>query len=110
MRIGVATVYTPGIYGGAEFLADGLITALGQAGHQVHRIIAPFRYGPLAETSGSMELWRKQDYGSFNGGLIDRIVHLKFPTYLGSHPDEVAWLLHQHRPAYDLFGTPHGFP
>lgn len=110
MRIGVATVYTPGISGGAEFLADGLVAALGQAGHQVHRILAPFHYGPLDETAKAMTQWLNQDLRPYQGGLIDRLVHLKFPCYLSDHPDAVAWLLHQHRPAYDLFGSPHGFP
>jgi glycosyltransferase involved in cell wall biosynthesis len=30
----------------------------------------------------------------------------KFPTYFVRHPAKVAWLVHQHRAAYELCGTP----
>jgi glycosyltransferase involved in cell wall biosynthesis len=33
---------------------------------------------------------------------------LKFPSYYLSHPNKIVWLLHQHRAAYELFGTPFG--
>ena len=29
----------------------------------------------------------------------------RFPTYFVRHPCKVTWLIHQHRPAYDLCGT-----
>lgn len=109
MRIGIATVYTPSVYGGAEFLADGLANALGRAGHRVHRMIAPFHYGSLDAVGTSMAQWQQQNFEPYGGGLIDRMVFLKFPSYLANHPDSIAWLLHQHRPAHDLFGTPQGF-
>jgi glycosyltransferase involved in cell wall biosynthesis len=38
------------------------------------------------------------------GTQVDRIVGLKFPAYLIPHPNKVLWILHQHRPAYDLWG------
>ena len=31
----------------------------------------------------------------------------KFPTYLARHPRKVTWLVHQHRAAYELAGTPY---
>ena len=31
---------------------------------------------------------------------------MKFPAYYVKHPNKVLWILHQHRPAYDLWGTP----
>jgi glycosyltransferase involved in cell wall biosynthesis len=34
------------------------------------------------------------------------LIATKFPSYLARHPRKVAWLFHQHREAYDLFGTP----
>jgi glycosyltransferase involved in cell wall biosynthesis len=39
---------------------------------------------------------------------VDRVIGLKFPTYLIPHPNKVLWLLHQHRSAYDLWDHPLG--
>ena len=47
MRVGIATVHTPGIHGGAEFLVDGLVEAVRAAGHSVHKISAPFFFEPI---------------------------------------------------------------
>jgi len=110
MRIGLATVYTPPIRGGAEFLADGLADALSRAGHQVHRHVAPFSFASAEDAMRSMDLWASQDFTPFGGAAIDRVVCLKFPTYLLKHPSSVAWLLHQHRPVYELLDTPYGLP
>lgn len=110
MRVGVATVFTPGIHGGAEFLADGLVTAIRAAGHQVHRISAPFSYDTPAHAGRALEQSRVTDFMRYDGGLIDKMVCLKFPAYAMPHPDKRVWLLHQHRVAYDLFGSPHGWP
>jgi len=35
------------------------------------------------------------------------VIPTKFPSYLVRHPRKVAWLFHQHREAYDLYGTPY---
>jgi glycosyltransferase involved in cell wall biosynthesis len=40
-----------------------------------------------------------------NGRPIDRVIALKFPAYCVRHPHKIVWLLHQHRPAYELWGT-----
>ena len=109
MRVGIATVHTPPITGGAEILADGLRAALVRAGHSVHRLIAPFSYRSLDDARRSMDLWESQDFTPYDGGSIDRVIGLKWPAYLMRHPAMAVWLLHQHRPAYDLFGAPHGF-
>lgn len=107
MRIALATVTTPPIRGGAEILADGLAVALAEAGHAVHRIVTPFGFDPGA-VEDSMRLWSQIDFERFSGGSVDRVVCLKFPTWLMRHPSRIAWMLHQHRPAYELFGTPYG--
>lgn len=110
MRVGIATVFTPGIHGGAEFLADGLVAAVREAGHQVHRISPPFFYDAPASAGRALEQCQAMDFMRYDGGLIDRMICLKFPAYAIPHPDKRVWLLHQHRVAYDLFGTAHGWP
>jgi glycosyltransferase involved in cell wall biosynthesis len=37
---------------------------------------------------------------------IDLFIATRFPTYFARHPRKVVWLIHQHRAAYDLHGTP----
>jgi glycosyltransferase involved in cell wall biosynthesis len=109
MRVGIATVYTPGIAGGAELHAQGLRDALHAEGHLVHHLRMPFTYWPAAEINRSMDAWASMDFSRYGGGQIDTMICLKFPTYLLDHPRKAVWLLHQHRAAYELYGTPLGF-
>ncbi len=109
MRVGIATVHTPGIYGGAEFLMDGLVEAVRTAGHSVHKISIPFFFEPVEVAGQTMDQCIASDYMRFDGGQIDRMICLKFPAYMFKHTDKRVWLLHQHRSAYDLYGTPHGW-
>lgn len=109
MRIGIATVYTPGIFGGAEFLAAGLEAAFKRAGHTLHSIRIPFRFDPPSYAHHAMAQAAEVDFTRFDGGQIDAMICLKFPAYLIGHPNKALWLLHQHRPAYDLYNTPYGW-
>ena len=38
---------------------------------------------------------------------IDLLIATRFPTYFARHPRKVAWVIHQHRAAYELCGTPY---
>ncbi len=109
MRVGIATVHTPGIHGGAEFLVDGLVEAVRAAGHSVHKISAPFFFEPIDAAGRTMDQCEAANFLPFGGGRIDRMICLKFPAYMIRHPDKRVWLLHQHRSAYDLYGTPFGW-
>ncbi|MCC0035272.1 MAG: glycosyltransferase family 4 protein [Hoeflea sp.] len=109
MRVGIATVHTPGIHGGAEFLVDGLVEAVRSAGHSIHKITAPFTFDHPDAAGKALDHCLATDFTRFDGGQIDRMICLKFPAYMIRHPDKRVWLLHQHRAAYDLYGTPHGW-
>lgn len=109
MRIGVATVYTPGIYGGAEFLADGLADAIRRHGHALHIVRLPFHFDPPNAVRDSIDHAEALNFSKFDGGQIDQMIALKFPAYYLSHPDTRLWMLHQHRAAYDLFDTAFGW-
>ena len=110
MRIGIATVHTPGIFGGAEFLVDGLVEAVRSAGHSIHKISIPFHFEPMDAASRTMDNCLEADFLPYQGGQIDKMICLKFPAYMIRHPDKRIWLLHQHRSAYDLYDTPYGWP
>jgi glycosyltransferase involved in cell wall biosynthesis len=49
--------------------------------------------------------WRLLDVTESNGQPVDLVIPTKFPSFLVRHPRKVAWLFHQHREAYDLYGT-----
>ncbi|MGC1394051.1 MAG: glycosyltransferase family 4 protein [Coleofasciculaceae cyanobacterium] len=106
MRIAVTTVQVPFIRGGAEILAEGLIKAIREAGHEVDEISMPFRFYPVSEVRRSMDIWESENFEYMNGYALDVVICLKFPTFYLKHPNKVAWLIHQHRSVYELWDTP----
>jgi len=102
MKIAIVNVCIPFIYGGAEFLADSLKNKLIEYGHQAIIVKIPFKWYPpqrIIEHMLACRLLRCEN--------VDRVIALKFPAYYIKHPDKILWLLHQHRQAYDLWGTPY---
>lgn len=106
MRIAVTTVQVPFIRGGAEILAEGLVKAIREAGHEVDEISMPFRFYPVSEVRRSMDIWESENFEYMNGYALDVVICLKFPTFYLKHPNKVAWLIHQHRSVYELWDTP----
>ena len=105
MRVGLLTVQVPFVRGGAEMLAESLRGEIRRAGHEAEIISLPFKWYPPAKIPEHMLACRLVDVEDSNGVPIDRVIGLKFPAYLARHPNKVMWLLHQHRGAYDLWGT-----
>jgi glycosyltransferase involved in cell wall biosynthesis len=67
----------------------------------------PFKWYPVSEIVRQALAWRLLDVTESNGTPVDLVIPTKFPSYLVRHPRKVAWLFHQHREAYDLYGTPY---
>lgn len=105
MKVAIATVQVPFISGGAEVLATSLQAELRVRGHEADIISIPFKWYPPERLLDCMAMARLMDLTEVNGQRIDRMIALKYPAYYNNHPDKVCWLLHQHRQAYDLFGT-----
>ena len=108
MRIVVADSQVPFVTGGAESLARNLVAALRAAGHTVELVTLPFRWFPPHEVLNGVLAARLVDLSGCAAGPIDRVIGLRFPSYCVHHPDKVVWVLHQHREAYDLWGTTYG--
>jgi glycosyltransferase involved in cell wall biosynthesis len=108
MRVVVATVRTPFVYGGAEVLADELVKALIAEGHEADVAAVPFSPLESGRIPDHMLACRLLDLRAVHGVRVDRLIALKFPAYLIPHPEKVVWLLHQHRAAYDLYDHPLG--
>jgi glycosyltransferase involved in cell wall biosynthesis len=103
----IATTQVPFVRGGAEMLAESLVTALLEAGHDAEIVSVPFKWYPPDKILDHMlacRLLKLED----TGARADRMIALKFPAYLIAHPDKVMWLLHQHRTAYDAWDSPIG--
>jgi glycosyltransferase involved in cell wall biosynthesis len=103
MRVLITSVQAPFIKGGAESLAVGLLNAIREANHEVDFVTAPFSYEPTKEIIRSIQFWEEQDFSRFNGNEVDAVICLKFPTFYLNHSRKILWLLHQHRPVYDLW-------
>jgi glycosyltransferase involved in cell wall biosynthesis len=95
----------PFVTGGAELHVRALTTRLQERGYEVDRVALPFKWYPKDEMLAHAAAWRLLDLTESNGRPIDRVLVTKFPAYFVRHPYKVAWLMHQHRAAYDLCGT-----
>jgi glycosyltransferase involved in cell wall biosynthesis len=108
VKILIATVQVPFVRGGAEVVAEGLRQALLADGHEAEITAIPFKWYPPERILEHMLACRLLDLSESSGSRVDRVIGLKFPAYLVNHPNKTLWLLHQHRPAYDLWDSAHG--
>jgi glycosyltransferase involved in cell wall biosynthesis len=106
-RVLVLESQTPFVRGGAEILVRELVGALRAGGIEADVVSIPFRDSPRDELMAHAAAWRLIDLGHALERPIDAVIATKFPTYFVRHPGKVAWLVHQHRAAYELCGTPY---
>jgi glycosyltransferase involved in cell wall biosynthesis len=106
-RIVVAEAQVPFVRGGAELHVQALIDQLRARGYEAEKVALPFRSQPRSELLAQAAAWRLLDVSSSNGQPIDLFIATRFPTYFARHPRKVAWVIHQHRAAYELAGTPY---
>ena len=105
MRIAVCAPQVPFVHGGAEVMADDLVSALRARGHETELVTIPFKWYPGTRVLDQAFLWRLVDLTESDGRPIDRVIATKFPAYCVRHPNKVAWVLHQFRQAYDYDRT-----
>src|SRR5262245_4203709 len=106
-RIVVADAQVPFVQGGAELHVRALVDVLRQRGYEADIVSLPFRAQPKEELLAQAAAWRLLDLSSSNNQPIDLLIATRFPTYFARHPRKVAWVIHQHRAAYELCGTPY---
>lgn len=105
MRIVVAEARVPYVADGATLHARALIEQLRRRGHQVELVSLPL--DPAKDRLlDQAAAWRLLNLAESNTTPIDRLIATRFPTWFARHPHKVAWVIHQHRQAYELFGTP----
>jgi glycosyltransferase involved in cell wall biosynthesis len=101
----VCEAQVPFVRGGAEYHVRALVDELRRHGYEAELVSLPFKWYPKEEILTHAAAWRLIDLTESNGRPIDLVIATKFPTYFVRHPHKVAWLIHQHRAAYELAGT-----
>jgi glycosyltransferase involved in cell wall biosynthesis len=101
----ICTTQVPFTTGGAESHVEGLRRALVEAGYNAEVAALPFKWYPPSEIMRGALAWRMLDLTEANGKPVDLVVGMKFPAYAAAHPRKVLWVIHQHRSAYNLWGT-----
>lgn len=102
MNIVIAASWVPFVRGGGELHVEGLQRALQVAGHQVELLRLPLRYDHDADVYRAMQTASALRWQDNQLQAIDRVISLQFPAWGLSHPDHWAWVMHQHRRAYEL--------
>ncbi len=97
----------PFVQGGAELHVRALVDQLRQRGYETEKVAIPFSAQPKEDLLAQAAAWRLVNVSSSNGEAIDLLIATRFPTYFARHPRKVAWVIHQHRAAYELAGTPY---
>jgi glycosyltransferase involved in cell wall biosynthesis len=101
----ICAVQAPFVTGGAEILVRELHANLVRRGFRADVVSVPFKWYPVSELVREALAWRLLDLTESSGEAVDLVIPTKFPSYVVRHPRKVTWLVHQHREAYDLFGT-----
>jgi len=105
MNVLILHTQVPFVSGGAEVLVGGLTEALRERGHTVDTVSLPVAWNPPEGLLTTALAWRLLDLRRFNDRVVDRVICTKFPTWAVEHDAKSLWLIHQHRQAYDLYGT-----
>lgn len=103
MNILLTANRVPFIRGGADYHIEGLERALRGHGHQVETLRFLFTFRPESDIERLMDYCRQLDLSRPNGVEVDAVISLQFPGYGVQHPNHRVWIMHQHRPVYELY-------
>lgn len=104
MRVLIASTYVPFIKGGGTKIVDDLHRELIARGVDADIVLLPL-YSAWDELAEQTLAFRLLDLSESAGNKIDRLIAIRYPSYALRHPNKVAWFIHHHREAYDLWGT-----
>jgi glycosyltransferase involved in cell wall biosynthesis len=103
VKVLVATSDVPFVEGGHRVIARALVSALQQAGHETELLTTPQnRFGRQFASYAATRLTDVELTGL--GEKVDKLISIRFPSYVLKHPDHVCWLNHRMREYYDLWG------
>lgn len=100
MKVIVASTVVPFLKGGYTVIIDSLVDRLRAEGKTVEKMLFPFssRWDEILDQMLAFRLMDLSQHG-------DRLITVRFPSYLLQHPNKTVWFIHHHRGAYDLWGT-----
>ena len=103
MKVLIASTFVPFIRGGGTKIVEDLHRELLRRGFESDTLLIPFdsHWPNIAEQTAAIRLLDV-------GDRADRLIAIRTPAYALRHPNKVAWFIHHHREAYDLWGTPWG--
>jgi len=99
MDVLVCSTQVPHMRGGLEQLVEGLVGALGVAGHRAEAVRVPAAWD-RDRLLDAPAAWRMVPLDA------DVVIPVSFPAYFARHSHKVVWLAHQHRAAYDGVDQP----
>ncbi len=85
-------------------ICDSLAKQFSSRGHQVDLVYIPLTSYWRDLPAQTLAI-RNLDLSAAAGSPIDRLITIRYPSYALPHPNKVAWFIHHHRGAYDLWGT-----
>jgi glycosyltransferase involved in cell wall biosynthesis len=101
----VLGVCVPHTSGGQEALIRTLCEQLKLRGHRVANIDIPTHIDSHLDLIKELKIVENISLNEFAGYKTDLVIATKFPSYFSKATKKSVWLVHQHRPAYDLYGT-----
>jgi glycosyltransferase involved in cell wall biosynthesis len=101
----IVSIRVPFTRGGADALCGSLAKELKNRGHDVDLVELPISFQPKEDLLNHAAMWRALPFESFGDKKVDLVIATKFPSYYIQHPKKSIWLVHQHRPIYELFGS-----
>ncbi len=105
IRILICAVQIPFISGGAENHIESLRRELARRNFEVDVVRLPLKWYPPRQLISDTLAWRFLDLTQSYGLPVDLLITTRFPSYAVRHGRKIAWVLHQHRQAYDLLTT-----
>ena len=102
MKILVATSDVPFVEGGHRVIARALVCALRESGHEAEILTTPQnRFGRQFSAYLATRLLDVEMTGTAEA--VDRLISLRYPSYVLKHPQHTCWLNHRMREYYDLW-------
>lgn len=99
-RIAVVTSHPPFASGGHLVIAEALVEALSEFGHEATIVQTPQnRFG--RQGAAYLSTWLTDVGQAHDGGQIDQVISFRFPSYAVRHDRHVCWINHRMREYYD---------
>jgi glycosyltransferase involved in cell wall biosynthesis len=103
VRVLIASTCVPFVKGGGTKIVEDLAGVLRARGVETDTVLIPF-HSAWPDVPRQTLALRLLDVTEG----ADRLIAIRYPSYALRHPNKVAWFIHHHREAYDLWGTPWG--